>query len=170
MAVPTRPDYDHVIDEDWGQWVHDALANTGQPNGGAAGGIIAYATTSTDQMGIASATYVDVVGTSLTFTAVAGRRYRFRLGMALYSDAGNNDGWQLLKDGAVHRIFVGVCCGAGVLTSAYATWGQADCLDTPTAGSHTYKWQVRRAAGTGNINIQNSSCPLQVWVEDVGPV
>ena len=75
-TVPTRPVQDGIIDPVWGQWVHDHIANIGNPNGGLlVAGVVDFAPVESGEVG---ATAV-AVRRAANVPVVAGHAYRVEL-------------------------------------------------------------------------------------------
>lgn len=156
MAIPNRPDYDRVIDDEWGQWVHDELVMRG---------VKAYAETTANQTGIASGADTDLTGLTVTFTAIAGRVYRVTCAVTFQSTAAGG-------------IMLGVKEGAGYHQTASAYAGAVNAgitavalrihRGTLAAGAHTIRAMCFVGAGTGQANA-GAATPNFLMVEDIGP-
>ena len=126
------------------------------------GGWIGYAEATTNQGAITTA--VDL--TSLTVTVTAGTSRRLRIsGRVLISSS---------VDGDIASL--AAMEGATTLNtsqsrmSASATMVVIEAVVTPTAGSHTYKLQAARAAGTGSLStLASATAAAFIAVEDLGP-
>ena len=114
-------------------------------------------------------TLADVPGLSFTFTAVAGRLYKFIFfcGNALTDTEGTN------------RLQTRMILGSTNIYSAYQgsmSYGNVIHLvtlwtpGTPAAGSITAKMQAYRDNGaSGGQLFADANTPMRFWCEDVGP-
>jgi hypothetical protein len=134
------------------------------------GGVVGFSTKSSDQSVTGGAGAVDITGMSVTFTALAGRRYKIS---ATISVAGASDNARWVCD-----FIKGASTNVGILGRFESTDGGNDgrwtfsgfALDSPSAGSVTYKLAASREAGTGNITFQGNALRLAHFlVEDIGP-
>jgi hypothetical protein len=122
-------------------------------------GLTTLATTFTTTSGSA----VDVTGLSVTFTAEAGRRYKISLFYTSVNSGTNSN-----------QIFIakGATALAETFTPNIASTvgGQTFAVDSPTAGSVTYKAQVCTSAGTATIFgvSTRASIATRLLVEDIG--
>ncbi len=138
-------------------WVHGATAAE------LAVGQAAYAQVTANQGSIASTTPVDLTGLSVTFTAVAGRRYRVEGRVLMQSSIGTDIARLTLATGAGVRVQLDDQTLAH-LKSLYIPH-----FVTPGAGSTTYKLQASRAVGTGTITMTaDPTFPAYIAVEDAG--
>jgi len=126
-----------------------------------AGGLgkIGYVTNDVTQSTIS--TVVDVTSLSLTFTAVASRRYKLSVGLT-YNLPGSSRCLAHIKEGAtiIGRVIdantSGIRRELGIMTVA------------PAAGSHTYKVTMETLSGTVSI-IPDSVVSLNFFlIEDIG--
>ena len=111
----------------------------------------------------------DIVGLSVTFTAVAGRRYKVTTSAILDSNHGSIQLAALLIDIAAARVKETALLllanpGPGDTATFVCTWD-----GTITAGSATVKSRVTFSAGSGNSVIAASTDPAQLLIEDIGP-
>jgi hypothetical protein len=112
---------------------------------------------------------VDLTGMSVTFTAVAGRIYKFTGTVNITSSGGSGTNKVFLNDGSTNIKETNVTCGAGLFAINSFTWY----VSGITAGSKTYKLR----AVTDNNSPQpqyfgtstNARVAAQFAVEDVGP-
>jgi len=110
-------------------------------------------------------TMADAAGVTVTFSAVAGRRYRARLHAPVNTSGGNTTVQaQLLVDGTR----VGIANAQGV-----ATGYETITIDVPvtglTTGSHTLKMQWASAAAVAINPAYASDAPWSLTIEDIGP-
>lgn len=126
-----------------------------------AGGTIAYAQVTANQAGITTIT--DLTGLSVTFTAATGRRYKIT-GFALLSSSVATDVYRIsLTDGSNNLLQL----NENVASSTSAPIVMR--IDTPSAGSLTYKLRATRQAGTGNVTLNaGPGLPAFILVEDIG--
>jgi hypothetical protein len=111
-----------------------------------------------------SASPVDVTGFSVTFTAVAARQYK----ISAYLNIGNSGS-------AVTQAYINV--GATALAEAYSqplagniSTVHIFAIQTPGAGSVTYKIQYSSSPGTGTMygTSTRASLASRMIVEDIG--
>lgn len=128
------------------------------------GGTVSVASTGSSQTGISAVT--DLTSLSVTFTAVASRRYLIT-GLVNYR--------QRTSSGLV-TIEIAYGGGPTVLASSMETraaddYGTASfsMYHVPGAGSITYRLRAQTSAGTVDINpLGVSTIPSMIIVEDVG--
>ena len=123
---------------------------------------IVSATTLASTFSTTSTSFIDVTGFSITFTAVAGRQYKISALVATSNSGANVNQFYIVK--GVTAISEGYSNGVEVTsTQIYA-------VDTPGAGSVTYKMQVKAAAGTVLMygTSTRASLASRMIVEDIG--
>lgn len=129
-----------------------------------AGGTLGYAEAVANQTGITAA--VDLTSLSVAVTVGAGRRIRVTgftrpFAATVTTDAVEmmiNEGATLLQ--SIPTRFSETARPEGLMGAV---------ILTPSVGSHTYKLQMRRYAGTGTIsNEAAANAPSFIHVEDVG--
>jgi hypothetical protein len=111
----------------------------------------------------------DLNNCSVTFTAVAGRRYKIT-GQVGVSGVYNNARWiGWIYEGANQVGRIGSMEGNDSSNNDIQTWH--GCVTrTPSAGSITYKLAIERTAGTDPATFLGaSSNPRFIVVEDIGP-
>jgi hypothetical protein len=112
-------------------------------------------------------TLADIAGLSVTFTAVANRRYKISASGFIASTVANDTGRLSITDGANAQQ------QAGNVPLPVANTGYAMgffVVVTPSAGSVTYKIRGERQAGTGNLTISaGATLPATILIEDIGP-
>lgn len=127
-------------------------------------GEIGYAQTTAIQTGVT--TEVDLTGLTVAVTVESGRKIRVtgsgtvtaRSGTALIRGV-------IYEDGAFKQRWVDTTLMA---PDEGVRW-EASVRLTPTAGTHTYKLTLQRAAGTGTAELTASSVlPSFILVEDLG--
>jgi hypothetical protein len=110
-------------------------------------------------------TTADITNSSVTFTALAGRGYRFTCRVAL--DQVTSDGTAAIflnRGGAdVHYMVQAPLVAA---SGVYILTGVA--VDIPGAGSFTYKLRASTTAGT--LSIDNATSEGYLLIEDIGPL
>lgn len=125
-----------------------------------AGGELGYAQSVTVQPGITAV--VDVTGGSKTVMVGAGRRIRISGQGGASSTVADDQAIGRIKEGATE---LGVW-----LYGRLPGNGSGSAILTPTAGAHTYKLTIERAAGTGTVTLGASATnPCFILVEDIGP-
>lgn len=113
-------------------------------------------------------TIVDISGLSVTFTAVANRRYRITAGAILSSSVANDVARIWITNGSNTQLQAGSTGAMPTATIGHSVLAQV--IKTPSAGSITYKVRAERAIGTGNITLTaGSTVPAYILVEDIGP-
>ena len=127
-------------------------------------GTLGYAQITASQVGITAVT--DVTGLSVTFTAVAGRRYKITAEGYLASSVIDDVCAMQITDGSNNQVQ-----SAQTQGSANATIkAVAHAIVVPGAGSRTYKVRALRAGGTGNVTFfAATNAPAFILVEDIGP-
>jgi len=127
-------------------------------------GVVAIATSTTDQQGITSIT--DLTGMSVTFTGLAGRRYKVSLFLPLLLGATAGDRAALqIANGANTAIFTSY---ASILVLGYPVHLT---YYTTFTGSTTLKGRISRDVGSGAIqSYADGSAIRSIVVEDVGAV
>lgn len=128
-------------------------------------GHVGSASVTTDNGGITS--LVDLAGLSVTFTAVAGRRYRVVLDAFLNSSVGGDISSLVIATGGGAQI---QSSQAYMPASGVSVRQQAVITVTPSAGSVTYKARASRAMGSGTLALAaGATYPAVMVVEDIGP-
>lgn len=129
-------------------------------------GIMGIATVTANQTGIVGSV-VDLTSASVTFTAVAGRRYRVFLetyvGSTVAADIANIQ----ISDSSNNQLqsTQAYMPGSGALVKMVATL-----FTTLSAGSVTVKGRITRGTGTGTLStFASSTAPTYLVVEDIGP-
>lgn len=127
-------------------------------------GFIGSATKSSNQGSITTGS--DVTGLSITFTAVANRKYKISTqGMMLSSSANDIFNWIINAGGSdiMLKSFIIPSTSFGVFTGC-------ETVHTPSAGSITYKVRAARNSGssTGTV-VAGSGYEAILIVEDIGP-
>jgi hypothetical protein len=133
------------------------------------GGFIAYAQRGANQGLADSASVQDLSNLEVTFTALASRRYKItgHAGMASVNNAARWIG--LVRKGSTTIGRFGQIIG---YDSGNNATGMLDgCIvDSPSAGSVTYKLSVERISGTGSAtSAAAAENPAFILVEDIGP-
>lgn len=140
----------------------------GTPPWSSAWGFIGYATRTTDQTPI---TVTVDQGVSVTFTAVAGRRYM----LSASANAGSTISPDLMMGFITNaaNTILRRYYQANMIAGGNSMLGQGFMFVTPAAGPITYKLRFERNIGTGNITVYGDGSQTygpQLLVEDVGPV
>ena len=164
---PSTPSVgDCIYETDTGLvFYYQGATDTWTKDWGVAWGYVASFVTTTDQSGIGS--QVDVTGSSLTWTAVANRRYKVSYVVSVAHstspggavELGVYDGSNNLKGGDLVGVEAGGANSVFVLAYSY--------LESPAGGSVTRKLRIN-ASGTGGV-IDGSSHPGLFLIEDDGP-
>jgi hypothetical protein len=135
---------------------------------GAASGAAGYAQITANSANTAtSATIVDIAGLAVTFTAVAGRRYKVTVHAGISSTVANDRGLIYIREGTTNLGFY----QGGQLVTAASTYTHdfTAVVVNPSAGAHTYKVSHSRLSGTGTLTMTASATgPAFIIVEDIG--
>lgn len=127
-----------------------------------AGGQIGYAQVTANQN---FTTAVDITG--LTVTVIVGTNRRIRISSRSYLSsnvAGDSVGWTIFEDGV--QVQFG---DIHLPTVSRGDTRTTDVIRTPSVGSHTYKIQGSRTAGSGTITSNAAAGnPAYILVEDIG--
>ena len=128
-------------------------------------GVQGYAAATANQTTIT--TLVDLSGITVTWTAVANRRYRVYSEVYFLSSVANDIAALAIADGAGSQQ-------QSSFVTCTSTSQPIKCvgsvIQTVAAGSTTRKAQASRAAGTGNITmVAGAAAPAFILVEDIGP-
>jgi len=127
-------------------------------------GTLGYAQIVASQVGIT--TQVDITGLTVTVTVGTGRRIRISaFTPALVSTVATDEGEIHIMEGATELSHVDL----QQIGQAGGGGGTCSVVLTPTVGSHTYKVQAVRGAGTGSITWSAAATyPSYILVEDIG--
>lgn len=126
-------------------------------------GHIGTGAASGSQSGIGG-TVVDVTSLSVTWTAVAGRRYRTTATIPIFSLTGGPGTVQLQITDAANAIKN--AANATIMSSSDGSLF-VSFVETPSAGSTTRKARILATGGTGTIT-GSTSCVPALTVEDIG--
>ena len=112
-------------------------------------------------------TIVDLTSLSVTFTGIAGRRYRVE-GYLLMQSNTNGDAVNLqIRNGSNTVLQQGIYHLASLAVAYMAT----SCVVIAATGSTTVKLSAQRQAGTGTITANGAATyPAQLIVTDIGSV
>lgn len=142
------------------------LATDARKSVDVAWGFIGLGVSTTEQLGVTSE--VNLQGATVTFTAVAARRYKYTLFMPRMQQNSSLGEVQVkITDGANAPINAGSF--ASTVLSVNGTWAPvAVCYETGiTPGSTTRKARVK--TGAGNVDVNGATFPGFFLVEDIGP-
>lgn len=127
-------------------------------------GVMGYTAKTTEQTGIT--TVVDITGLSVTFTAVAGRRYRVTLQALVFSSVANDIVQIQIRDGS------GTVLNLSQVLAPSTTFGVSAACQFVTngwSGSTTVKAAALRNSGTGSVTFDaGATYPAYILVEDIG--
>lgn len=127
-------------------------------------GTVGYAQITASQTGITA--LVDVSGLSVTFTAVAGRRYRISASAYLLSSVSGDVATINIADGASTQL---QSAQVDLRSSSVDIRAHVEVIVVPGAGSKTYKLRAGRVSGSGNISLDaGATYPAFILVEDIG--
>lgn len=127
-------------------------------------GEVGYAQVVADQLSIS--TVADLTSLTLTFTAVAGRRYRWTFSGEVVATVADGAYALILTDGSnVMKKRATRGC-----TSTAADSCSLMFEETPGAGSVTRKLRLSKASGTGTVGLAATATnPAFLSLEDIGP-
>jgi hypothetical protein len=136
------------------------------PNWNTAWGSVGYvALTSLSQTGITTA--VDITGATITFTAIANRRYKASWSLYTNTSAASATTNVILDEGATT---LQQSTATASPTATIGTYVNGMYIGTHAAGSVTWKLRVQLQAGTGTISAEGGSTyPAVFGIEDIGP-
>lgn len=128
-------------------------------------GVVGYAERTSNQTGITSTSNVDLTGLSVTFTALADRRYKIT--------ASVGGGYSSTTEAFLVAITTGsnTVLQRSILPNSQAEWWRADMctVEVPGAGEVTYKVRGSTVFG-GSVQVSASAnAPSYILVEDIGP-
>jgi len=125
-------------------------------------GILAVATNTADQSTISATT--DLTGLSVTFTGVAGRRYKVSLMLPQLNGTVSGDRARIvIADGANNSLFISYA-----QVSAYGLPINLTYVTT-ASGSTTIKARLQRDVGTGTVGVYGDAFSIKtLLVEDIG--
>ncbi len=109
-------------------------------------------------------TATDVSGMSITFTAIAGRTYKFNV-QASATSGTTQQFIELQITNAANAKFAGVY--AGLTAGEYANLSFSNYITGVAAGSITFKMRVSCQTSTGTL-LRSGSDYLSFWIEDIG--
>lgn len=118
----------------------------------------------TSQTGVVNA---DITGTSITWTAVANRKYLYvPYNVGLTPDT-NGDRWRILV--VLDGVEMGLSGASGVAAVSADFMATGSARFSTTAGSHTIKLYASRAAGSGLLDVTGSTLePVFADLFDMG--
>lgn len=126
-------------------------------------GVVAFASVTANQTGFASSA-ADVPGATVTFTAVAGRRYRTTLLLPIMDSASAGTLAGFVTDAA---NTIKAQNNAGIAAGGSSNF-QLMAIETGLSGSVTRKGRAISTGGSATISGSATS-PISIMVEDVGP-
>lgn len=129
------------------------------------GGVLGYAQVTANQGGITAA--ADLTGLTATMTVAASRRLRIAADVSLFGDTAGDQFELRIMEGATQLQGRSLRFDSANVGNPLHTHA----VITPTAGAHTYKLVLARAAGTGTGTLNASAIsPASILVEDIGSV
>ena len=157
---------DEIYETDTGKTlIYQGATDTWTPPWNTAWGFIGIGTTTTDVTGIGAAQ--DCAGTSITFTAVANRRYLVEFVICV-AHATNGSGAVELGIYDSSNALVGAdIVGVEVFGSNGQFTMAKGLVESPSGGSITRKVRIN-ASGTGGV-LFGSSHPGYLLIQDIGP-
>lgn len=160
---------DEIFEADTGKTLYWVGATDGwQRDWGVAWGFIGEGHATSNQTTITTTT--DITGLTVTFTAIANRRYKVSLlNMNLQSTVGTDTYGVFITDTSNTVLQEAFGAFSGVNIQAIVTMGLYT-VTPSTAGSYTFKVRAGRNSGTGSLQSNASAAQiLQILVEDDGP-
>ena len=132
------------------------------------GGKMGYAERTTDQTGITSVT--DITSLTVTWTAVAARRYRTSVYLNLESSVAADIMEATITDGSSSQKALGVVVMSALTAENDYMTIVVSTTETGLSGSTTRKVRARRRSGTGSVALRaGATYPAHILVEDIGP-
>lgn len=149
-------------DGDEGPWEYHSNGEWRKPWNMPWGFVAEASATSRQNVGTATTDFTDL---SVTFSAVANRRYELRARVMLeqYTTAGEVE--VILANAANTELDSLAIAKLGA--TDYFTFTPSAFLDSIGAGSQTFKLRGQTSAGT--MDVRNDYTPGRLWVLDVGP-
>ena len=126
-------------------------------------GYITSATATSNQTGISS--IADLTSLSVTWTAVANRRYKIEIAIPMFQNSGA---------AGTQNVVIATSGGTTIATWQQQVSASFDAMAnvytyvTPAAGSVTYKARASTSASTCQTSV-SATIPALISVEDVGP-
>ncbi len=126
-------------------------------------GTISHTSRTTQQTGITTAT--DITGLSVTFSAVAGRRYRVSLRCLIFSSVGGDVIHSIIADGSGAQLSLAQVTGP----TGFGVSAHCDYVSAAWSGPTTVKARAERGVGTGSVTFDaGAQYPALFTVEDIG--
>lgn len=155
-----RPTGAVIYETDTGRW----LFWTGSDWAALSSSTVGYAQIVANQTGITTIT--DITSLTVTFTAVAGRRYRITGSAFLLTTVSGDVASLVIADGAGTQLN---SSQVDLRSSSTDIRGHVFAVVVPGAGSKTYKLRASRVSGTGSISVDaGATYPAFILVEDIG--
>lgn len=127
--------------------------------------LLGLATVTANQEGITTVT--DLTGLTVTVTVGANRYIRISFEGEFDRSVVDGTSQVILMEGGTALQTFGYQPN---IANENMTVGGSLVIDSPSAGSHTYKLTLTNSTGTGNSDLfASSTIPAQLWVEDIGP-
>lgn len=154
-----RPTGAVIYETDTGRW----LFWTGSDWAALSSSTVGYAQITASQAGITTIT--DITSLTVTFTAVAGRRYRISASAFLLTTVAGDVASLVIADGSNVQLN----SSQVDLRVADNIRGHISHVIVPGAGAKTYKLRASRVSGSGNISLSaGAAYPAFILVEDIG--
>ena len=126
-------------------------------------GVVGAVQSIAGNVGITTTT-TDVSGMSITFTAIAGRTYKFNVQASAQKTT--SESWmQVQVTNSSNTVFGGAYGSAAA--GEYANLSFSNYVTGLSAGSITFKLRVVCGASTGSL-LRSGSDYLSFWIEDIG--
>lgn len=136
------------------------------PNWNTAWGVVGAVQSVAGNITINTGALQNVTGASLTWTAVAGRTYKFTANASALKNTSTS--WTLLCVTNSSSAQVGLGVYASATAGEYANLSFSGYLTGIAAGSQTYKLMSTTGAATATL-IRSGSDYLSFFIEDIGP-
>lgn len=140
-------------------WQYSADDQAGSPIG-----YIGEGKATSDQTGVSTIT--DVTSASVSFTAIAGRRYKITAHVRADASVSGNIARFTIADSANTVLQL---IDVPVVTSGVSASNSGYVTIAPSAGSYTAKLRLTRLTGSGTVQTRaDATFPVSVLVEDIG--
>jgi hypothetical protein len=128
-------------------------------------GVVASVQSAGGNVNISTGALQNVTDMTLTFTAIAGRTYKFTVNASAIKNT--SESWTYLTVTTGAGVQVGTGCYASAAAGEYANLSFSGYITGVAAGSQTYKLMATTGAATSTI-IRSGSDFCQLIIEDIG--
>lgn len=144
--------------------VKDAGIGSTQLAAGLGRGVLDYAEVTSNQGSITSST-VDLTSLTLTVTVRSGARIRITGCITVTTDVNGDTADFKVRESSTQLKRT----SSTLPTAALGETLTVTAIETPSAGSHTYKLSLARSQGSGTLTmVASSTDPAWIMVEDIG--